>query len=313
MKKDLSPICPDTTVGVDPHEWIPRNFEGFLKELDHIIDSCDGRCPLFRGHADRRWLLESSFVRTCKKLLLDVEPHIRPSQEIRESVEYHQALFGLLLLKYDVLVRPSAELRDLETQRGADAMFEMLKHFQQFPEDDKATLKGTFYLDWTQNRDVGLFFANFHSDEHSISERNTDGTLFICDKTVAGKCLMREESNEAIRVEKIIELMREKNNTPENDEGFGCPLLFYPPRQIYCQRADNQEAAYWAQMDLRYDLEYIWSLKEKDGERHDYILRKLILPCESQKECADYLCGKGITHSYLFPISSRVLDAPGEG
>ena len=61
-------------------------------------------------------------------------------KEIRESVEYHQALFGLLLLKYDVLVRPSIELRKIEqNNNGSDAMFEMIKRFQQYPETDKAT------------------------------------------------------------------------------------------------------------------------------------------------------------------------------
>lgn len=293
----ILPICSNTIVGIDPHEWIPRNFEDFLKELNHIINSCEGNCPLFRGHADSKWLLESSFVRTCKKLLLDIEPHIKPSKEIRESVEYHQALFGLLLLKYDVLVRPSGELREIERKNtNIDAMFEMMKRFQQYPEKNRMPLKGTFFLDWSQKKDVGIFFANFDSNEHFIKNRKTDGALFICDKTATKKCLMRK-NDAPIKVEEIIDKMIEAQG---KGKAPGCPLLFYPPKQILDQRANNQDAIYWAQMDLRYDLEYIWKLQEKDADEEQYIFIKLILPYESQKECAEYLVSQKITHNYLF-------------
>lgn len=289
MKKIL-PICSDTIVGADPHEWIPKNFQDFLKELSHITNSCKGNCPLFRGHADSRWLLESSFVRTCKKMLLNIEPHIRPSNEIRGFGEYRQALFGLLLFKYDVLVRPSIELKNIERNNiGIDAMFELIKRHQQFPEEDRTTLKGTFFLDWSQKKDVGIYFANFNSDEHCANNRETDGALFICDKTATGKTLQK------IKVEEVIDKMIEAQ---DKNNAFGCPLLFYPQKQIGCQRSNNQGAIYWAQMDLIYDLEDIWKLQEKDIEQCIFI--KLILPYESQKECAEYLITQKMTHSYLF-------------
>jgi len=288
----ISPICSDTVVGTDPHEWIPVNFKNFLRELDHIIKSCEGNRPLFRGHADSRWLLESSFVRTCKKLLLDIESHISPSKDIRESVEYHQALFGLLLLKFDVLVRPSNDLRNLEEKEHIDAMFEMMKRMQQYPEGDTAALKGTFFIDWSQKKDIGIFFATFDANEHCIKNRETDGALFICDKTATGKTL------QIIRVAEIIEKLIEAQN---ESRVFGCPLLFYPPKQILSQRATNQDAIYWAQMDLRYDLEYIWKLQEKKGANKDqYIFIRLILPYESKKESSEYLTAQKITHNYLF-------------
>jgi hypothetical protein len=292
MRK-ISPICTNTVVGTDPHEWIPRNFEDFLKELDHIINSCEENLPLFRGHADSRWLLESSFVRTCKKLLLGIEPYINPGKEIKESVEYHQALFGLLLLKYDVLVKPSIKLKN---RNDIDAMFELMRRFQQYPEEDRTALKGTFFIDWSRKKEVGLFFANFDSNEHCIKKRKTDGALFICDTTATGKTL------QIIKVEEIIDKMVEAQ---QKGKAFGCPLLFCPLdplKQIVCQRANNQDAIYWAQMDLRYDLENIWKLQEqeKDKDNEQYIFIKLILPYESQKECAEYLKTQGITHSYLF-------------
>ena len=49
-----------------------------------------------------------------------------------------------------------------------------------------------------------------------------------------------------------------------------------------------------------YDLEDLWKLQEEDNEEEQYIFMKLILPYESQKECAEYLTAQKITHSYIF-------------
>lgn len=298
MKK-ISPVCSNTIVGSEPHEWTPSNFDDFLKELQHIIGSCPGNNPLFRGHADRKWLLESTFVRTCKKILLDLEPHIRPSDEVRKSVEYHQALFGLLLLKYDVLVKPSQELEILEKEQGIDALFELIKRFQQYPDEDRGPLKGTFFLDWTQSKDVGLFFANFNANRGYIKIRKNEGALFICDQTASRKTFMRR-NGEPVRVQETLDRMIKAQN---EKKAFGCPLLFYPPKQIHSIQANRQDAIYWAQMDLRYDLEDIWKLEEKDKKEEEYIFIKLILPDGTQKECEDYLNSQSppITHHHLFP------------
>lgn len=298
MRK-ISPTCSTTTFGSDPHEWKPASFNEFLKELEHIIGSCSENSPLFRGHADRKWLLESTFVRTCKKILLDLEPHITPSGEVRKSVEYHQALFGLLLLKYDVLVKPSHELKVLEKEQGIDALFELIKRLQQYPEEDRCTLKGTFFLDWTQSKDVAIFFANFNANKGYIKIRENDGALFICDQTTTGKTFMRR-NGEAIKVHEIIDRMIKAQN---ETKPFGCPLLFYPPKQIHSIQANRQDAIYWAQMDLRYDLEDIWKLLEKDKKEEEYIFIKLILPDGTQKECENYLNSQSppITQKYLFP------------
>lgn len=296
MKK-LKPLCSNTIVGLYGHEWSPSNFDDFIKELEHLINACPGGNPIFRGHTDRIWLLESTFVRTCKKILLDLESHIRPSDEVRKSVEYNQALFGILLLKYDVLVKPSQELKVLEREQDIDALFELMKRLQQYPEEDKSILKGTFFLDWTQSKDVGLFFTNFDANKGYSKIREHDGALFICDKTAARKTLMRR-NDKPIRVEEIINLMVKA--THEN-KAFGCPLLFYPPKQIQSLQANRQDVIYWAQMDLRYDLEDIWKQQEVAENRKERIFIKLILPNGTQNDCEDYLNTRGVTHEYLFP------------
>jgi len=298
MKK-ISPVCANTVVSSDPHVWKPANFEDFLIELEHIIVACSGQKPLFRGHAESKWLLESTFVRNCKKILIDLEPHTIPSDEVRGSVEYHQAIFGLLLLKYDVLVKPSQELKILERNQGIDALFELMKRLQQYPEEDRCALKGTFFLDWTKKKNVGLYFANFDANRGYIKIRKNEGALFICDQTANRKTFMRR-NGEPIRVQEIIDRMIKAQN---ETRPFGCPLLFYPPKQILSIQANRQDAIYWAQMDLRYDLENIWKLKEKDKKEDEYIFIKLILPDRTQKECEDYLNSQSppITHCHLFP------------
>lgn len=293
----ISPVCPNTLVGRDPHEWNPKDFDDFLRELESIISSCPGNSPLFRGHACDEWLLDSTFVRNCKKILFDLEPHIRLNEEIQKSVEYHQVLFSLLLLKFDLLARPSDELQDLENQEGIDALFEFIKRCQQYPDEDKCNLKGTFFLDWSQKKNVGLFFANYDANDNESKNRNGEGALFVCDQTATGKTFMRR-NGEPRRVHEIIGLMLKANN---QNKSFGCPLLFYPPKQIRNLRANRQDAIYWAQMDLRYNLEEIWRRQEKDNE---YIFIKLVLPDGTQRECEDYLKKQSppITHRYLFPL-----------
>ena len=104
-------------------------------------------------------------------------------------------------------------------------------------------------------------------------------------------------TRQVITVEEIMNKM-DKAFYQEN-RAAGVPLLFYPEKQIYSQRANNQEAIYWAQMDLRYDLEYMWNLQEK-ADKGGYIFMKLILPYESKDECAEYLINQKVMHSYLF-------------
>jgi len=298
MKK-ISPKCSKTIVSSDSRVWKPANFEDFLIELEHIIAACPEQNQLFRGHADSKWLLESTFVRTCKKILIDLEPHARPSEKTRESFEYIGVLLGLLLLKYDVLIPPSQELQILERDQGIDAMFELMKRIQQYPEEDRGPLKGTFFLDWTKNKNVGLYFANFDANRGYIKIRKNDGALFICDLRATGKTLMRKDG-EAVRVQDIIDKIVKAIN---ENKRFGCPLLFYPPKQIGNLQANRQDVVYWAQMDLAYDLEDFWKRQEVDQNKDERIFMKLILPNKTQNDCEDYLNSQSppITHRHLFP------------
>ncbi|WP_353237276.1 hypothetical protein [Limnohabitans sp.] len=86
----------------------------------------------------------------------------------------------------------------------------------------------------------------------------------------------------------------------KNGSANGRPLLFSPSKQIAYQRAKNQQAIYFAQMELRLDLLELWRMQEQemDGE---VIAIKIVLPTGSQEECARYLASKGINKSFVYP------------
>ncbi len=198
-------------------------------------------------------------------------------------MELHRVFLNLLLLKYGVIVRPTRELEELESNKGIDSWFELMKRYQQYPKEDLSYIKGSNLIDWTQSAYVALYFAN--------EKRIGDGALWICDATATGKTL------QTIFVGEILDKMDKHGN---DGNALGIPLIFYPPKQINNLRANNQQAVYIAQMDLRHDLEYIWKLCEKDlrGER---IIIKLVLPDNTQDDVKGYLKEKGITRSFIFP------------
>jgi len=290
--KKISPTCADTVVTDDLHEWIPTSFVNFLKELDSITEACSGdpTWPLFRGHTDRKYLLESTFARTCKKIIFNLAPHKILEEYTRQSLDHHLVLLNLFLLKFGVLMRPPEQWEELEEQCELDAWFEFMKEIQQFPEKDHPYLKGSFLTDWSECAGVALFFAN--------KNRKSDGALWICDTVATGKTLQEKSVGE------ILDLMKKKGNTPKQ---LGCPLIFNPEKQRYHQQALNQKAVYIAQMDLRYDLAQFWN--DKENENPDEIIYiKLILPNGTQQECTKYLLNKGITETYLFPTILQNVD-----
>lgn len=288
--KNVVPKCQSTKIGSDSHIWMPSNFENFLLELNHLISSCSGNdpLPLFRGHTDSKWILESTFARTCKRILFNLPPHVTIIDYIRNSIEYHNVLLNLLLLKFGVLCRPSQELEDIALKDDCDAWFELMKRWQQYPEEDSPYLKGTFVIDWTKSKDVALYFAN--NDENKLRQGN--GAVYICDAAATGKTLIKDK-----KVGQILDLM---SDAGRKGVAMGCPLIFWPPKQIKYQRASNQKAVYFAHMDLRYSLDEIWKLQEQKLEG-EYIFIKLILPNGTQEVCNKYLESQGITQEIIWP------------
>ena len=283
--KSLGPRIGTTTVHPRTKEWIPESFESFLEELHYLQKLCHdvNRLALFRGHCRRQWLLDSTFARSIKTTLFGIEPHEKLSRRIVESGECHLALLNLYLLKFGVLTHPSEELEAKARENKLDPWFEWMKRLQQYPEEDGYFLKGTNLLDWTPLVDIALYFAN--------ENRAGEGAIYFCDATATGK------SQQIISVAQILNKMREIGNL---GAPLGAPLMYCPPQQIFNPRPKNQQAIYFAQMDLRYDLETIWRMREAELKSENIVI-KLILPAGSEATARAYLIGKGINRAFIFP------------
>ncbi len=284
---NLSPSLKTTIVSADLREWTPCCFDSFVQELSYTVAQCEAvqHRVLFRGHRDSRWLLDSTFVRRVKEEVLGISSMSRISKEYRASKNYLNLLSSLFFFKFGVGVRPSQQLFGVcAKDEELDPWFELMKRIQQYPEEDCGTLRGTFLLDWTQNRDVAMFFANELRCSHA------SGAVWIADITAMGAILHQDM--------KVIEIMKIMEESIAVDKASGCPLVFCPKKQTACARARNQDAIYMAQMDLRYDLADIWSRMPANGES---VFLKIILPAGTVHECEAWLAERGITETFIYP------------
>jgi len=278
-----------TKISLDPWEWIPKNFSCFIDELQSISEHCNSlnHLIIFRGHRDRDWLLDSTFVRYCKERIFGIGITSKLRNDYRMSKDLQRLLGNLFLFKFGEQTQPHQELFDLAEKHPIDPWFEWMKRIQQYPEDDLGTLRGSFLLDWSQTMSIGIYFAN--EKRHD----NDDGAIWICDIDAIGAIVHQE-----ITVAAIIELFRE---AILNDRSPGLPLVFHPKEQIACGRARNQDAIYIAQMDLRCDLaETLVNFERVKGLTERTFL-KIILPKGSIKECDKWLENEGITKDYMYP------------
>jgi hypothetical protein len=256
-----------------------------VAELNYLNQRAaeDQRLLLYRGHRRREWRLDSTFVRSVKTKMLGIEAHDAFSARLRQSGDLNSALTSLLLLKFGTLLGPSEELKKAATDHGLDAWFELMKRYQQYPEEDIPAPAGTNLLDWSQSSDVGLYFAN--------EERVGEGAIFVCDGTATGRTL---------QIVPVIDILNKIREQFMRGEASGMPLLFSPPRQIANERAKNQQAVYFAQMELRLDMLEAWRLQESSLTDETIIL-KLVLPKGSEADVATYLKQKGIVQDFIYP------------
>jgi hypothetical protein len=279
----LSPSSPETVQESDS-VWNISNLDTLLTELNALsnLGVETNSLLLYRGHQQARWLLDSTFVRSFKTTLFGIEPHEKLSKRITESSELHLSILNLFLLKFGILSRPSDELEREAKLKDLDSWFEFLKRTQQYPEEQGHFLPGTNLIDWSTSSDVALFFAN--------KQRTEQGAIFVCDASATGKTLQK------IPYGDILDLMNKKGNSGER---LGIPLLIQPGRHIANPRPKNQEAVYFAQMDMRYDLEAIWRQCEREnGER---IILKILLPISTIDTIEHYLKQKGIDAQFIYP------------
>lgn len=285
----VSPSITSTKYGNDSYEWIPCCFDSFLKELYHIKRVCSSinHLAIYRGHRNSRWLLDSTFIRHVKENILGVSAISKVRPDYRNSLEFHRMLGCLFLYKFGTRTQPSQELIDLAEKKLIDPWFEWMKRIQQYPKEDLGPMWGSFLIDWSQDEKIALFFANENRDDQF------DGAIWIADVNAMGKVLHREKP-----VVKILSIFQDALH---NDKQFGCPLVFYPEKQIAYQKARNQNAIYVAQMDLRFDLSEIWMRNEYELEEDERIFIKLILPRGTFNKCNEWLLENNIDRSFIYP------------
>lgn len=208
------------------------------------------------------------------------------AEYLQNSGDLSATFTSLLLLKFGGLMGPSEELRSVASKHGVDPWFELLKRCQQYPAEDMPQLRGTNLLDWSRDPNVALYFAN--------EGRAGEGAVFACDATSTGKTL------QVIPVADIFTRLREQMLDGRSN---GMPLLFSPKRQIAYARAKNQQAVYFAQMEMRLDLAAQWRLLERTlpGES---VFVKLVLPAGSIAACQEYLSSKRVTREHIYPIEA---------
>ncbi|MCA9498236.1 MAG: hypothetical protein KC588_03485 [Nitrospira sp.] len=194
----------------------------------------------------------------------------------------------LFLLK-GTIGKPSQELLEAEKVYAIDPWVEWFKHLQQYPENDRF-INGTFLLDWTWSKNIGLYFATYEGRGRNRVVSSGDGALWIYDAVSTGQILQTKKLDE-------IMAMMENAEFLNGDKTF--PLIFHPTTQIIQSRSKNQDPIYIAQMDFRYDLADKWISYENQYKKKVFI--KLILPEDMKGKAAQYLESKNVVEESVYP------------
>ena len=287
----IQPKLKSTDHSDDLREWVPSSFDSFLTELDHIINSCEGKdpVPLFRGQTNYEWLLDSIFVRNCIKHIFAISDYNELKNEIRHTVSFHRTITSLLLLKFGTVWKPSQESFEREKSDDIDPWFELLKNLQQYPEKDYF-INGTFLVDWSRSKDIALYFATYTGKGVTRNASSGHGAVWIYDAAATGNILQTKKLGE------ILSLMSSEEFLNGNKT---FPLLFHPPKQTFQPRSTNQVPVYIAQMDFRYDLADVWTSYENKNKKRVFI--KLILREDLKSGAVKHLESQGVTEDSVYP------------
>lgn len=285
----FKPVLSDTEVFENNHTWRPSSFKNFCVELDGLQKNINEALH-FRGHRDVNWLIDSTVARSLKKqnniyLFYDDSDMNNPLHQYKLANLYIQKMKRLNF---------SPELKALKDS-GIDLLFEMYRHHQQNPEFMRVydiEPRGTNFIDFTLNSKVGLFFANLNRDY------NSEGALFVVRQTAIGAHLLRSSFSE------ILVLLEKHISEKSNVLYSYFPYWVFPEKQISNSsdlKPHRQDAIYYAQMDLRVDLELAW--QKLAQQTNNQVFVKLILPKGTTEEVDAFLKSEGITEEYLFPPS----------
>ncbi len=288
------PILKSTVFNANNGIWKPTSLDNMLKEIDHIskVSTINDSLILYRGHANTNWPLDSTFVRNGISRLFGIMDYTKLPSHVRRSVTFHRSITSLLLMNFEMLVKPSTEAFEKEASHDIDPVFELCKNIQQYPENyaEVPFIKGTNLIDWTATADIALYFATFdgYRDARRISKG--DGAIWVYDASSTGKI------QQVDKMQKILDKM----NTFEFLNGEGpLPLMFHPQKQANQHRASNQKPIYIAQMNFSFSLSEVWEQYEKDNAKK--VVVKIQIHENIKNELEKYLKSRGITEEYVYP------------
>lgn len=289
--KRVDPAVKSTVCSPDLREWVPSSVDNILRERDHVMKTGEDEdhLMLFRGQSDSEWFLDSTLVRNSISKLFGY-PMVPKST--RQQISFHRLIASISLMKFGTIWKPSKEAFETEKIHGIDPWFELLKHAQQYPEKYEAVnfVRGTFFLDWTESPDIGLYFSVYDGPFGARTIAPTDGALWIYDGSSTGNILQEA------KLEKILNLMTGADFL-NGDKTF--PLMFHPRHQTRQLRASNQKPVYIAQMDFRYDLADVWASYETQGNQRVFV--KLRISQHLKPAVAEYLESRNVTENHVYP------------
>ncbi len=195
-------------------------------------------------------------------------------------------------MKFDRIIKPSGEAFAKELSHGIDPYFELLKHVQQYPEtyQESPFIKGTNLIDWTGTLDIALYFATYKGKDSNKRISTGDGSIWVYDASSTGNILQTGKMKTTLDSMTSAEFL---------SGGRTFPLMFHPQKQTNQLRSSNQQPAYIAQMDFRYDLADVWA--NYDKERDEKTFFKIHILEAIKYELADHLESRGVSEEHVYP------------
>lgn len=274
--------------------WRPESFKDLMNEIENIglMAQDNDSLILFRGQSNNEWPLDSTFVRNCIQTLFNIKDYTKLPSHIRYQPTFHRAIAGLLLMKFDKIIKPSQEAFEKEQSHGIDPYFELFKHVQQYPEkyDESPFIKGTNFIDWTYVSDIALYFSTFEGTGKNKKIGSNDGAFYVFNASGTGGI------HQTIKFERLLQNM----SSFEYLNGDGAlPLMLHPQKQTKQHRAFNQKPIYITQMNFSYSLSDVWEQYEKGNNTKVFL--KIVIDKDMKNEISDYLNEKGVSENHVYP------------
>lgn len=285
MSDWLQNVSNDTEC-LEPYTWRVNSLNGLLAEIASIKEVEEA--PLWRGHADSTWTLDSTMARWVQANLRN-----KTFSSLIERVS-PQSSFGdfsrFALFKFKHALKPAVAFEDVCRKNNLDPHFEVIKNLQQFPEiySDWMVQTGTPMLDWSEDPFLASYFTISNANGDSLI--SGQGAIFAFLKSRSGNTWIKTS---------VDELFDAWEAAIDKQEKPGMPLIIHPESQMDEERPRAQKAVYVLQADLANPLDIYWHKKSEEIGKQIFL--KVLVPSHVKIDLWEYLKGQHITNESLFP------------